>query len=157
MANISFTKVDLPYGWLGNMSPSIITWNGKTWRTCEAVFQSMRFSNPEIQELIRLEKSPMSCKMKSKKYKSEMKVEPMSKQDVQNMKTCLLLKFSQNPVLLQKLLLTKDHVLIEDIGSRKGERHLFWGMRRKGDQWEGKNTLGKLLMEVRDELKHKVS
>ncbi len=81
----------------------------------------------------------------------------MSKLDVQNMKTCLLLKFSQNPVLLQKLLLTKDHVLIEDIGSRKGERHLFWGMRRKGDQWEGKNTLGKLLMEVRDELKHKVS
>jgi predicted NAD-dependent protein-ADP-ribosyltransferase YbiA (DUF1768 family) len=95
--------------------------------------------------------------MKSKKYKSEMTVEPMSKQDVQNMKTCLLLKFTQNPVLLQKLLLTKNHVLIEDIGSRKGERHLFWGMRNKGGLWEGKNILGKLLMEVRDELKHNVS
>ena len=157
MANISFTKVNLPYGWLGNMAPSTITWNGKTWRTCEAVFQAMRFSNPEIQEIIRLEKSPMSCKMKSKKYKSEMTVKPMSKQDVKNMKTCLLLKFTQNPVLLQKLLLTKNHVLIEDIGSRKGERHLFWGMRNKGGLWEGKNILGKLLMEVRDELKHNVS
>lgn len=70
---IAFTKVKLPYGWLGNMAAFPIIYNNKNYRTTEALFQALRFlKNPEIQELIRLEKSPMSSKMFAKSKKDLM-------------------------------------------------------------------------------------
>ena len=45
MAIISFSKVALPYGWLGNMAPYPIIYEGKRWRTIEALFQSLRFNS----------------------------------------------------------------------------------------------------------------
>ena len=54
MDYIGFTKVSLPYGWLGNMSPhGIIDENGVSWRTAEAKFQSMRFDDEAIKEKLR--------------------------------------------------------------------------------------------------------
>jgi predicted NAD-dependent protein-ADP-ribosyltransferase YbiA (DUF1768 family) len=40
--------------------------------------------------------------------------------------------------------------IIEEIGARHRERDFFWGMKKKEDSWEGKNTMGKLLMELRE-------
>ena len=40
---------------------------------------------------------------------------------------------------------------IENIGNRKGVRHLFWGMKKVDGIWEGNNQMGKLLMELREE------
>ena len=37
---IAFTKVALPFGWLGNMAPYPVTYGGKAWRTTEALFQT---------------------------------------------------------------------------------------------------------------------
>jgi predicted NAD-dependent protein-ADP-ribosyltransferase YbiA (DUF1768 family) len=70
MAIISFSKVALSYGWLGNMSPYPIIYEGKEWRTVEALFQSLRFTDENIIEAIRNEKSPMGAKMKAKYFKS---------------------------------------------------------------------------------------
>jgi predicted NAD-dependent protein-ADP-ribosyltransferase YbiA (DUF1768 family) len=70
MAIISFSKVALSYGWLGNMSPYPIIYEGKEWRTVEALFQSLRFTDENIIEAIRNEKSPMGAKMKAKSFKS---------------------------------------------------------------------------------------
>lgn len=56
MEVVSFTKVSLPHGWLGNMSPYPINFGGVIWRTSEALFQSLRFKDNEIKELIRVEK-----------------------------------------------------------------------------------------------------
>ena len=64
---IKFTKASLPYGWLGNMAPFPVMYNGKKWLTIEALFQALRFENEKIIEEIRLEKSPMGAKMKAKK------------------------------------------------------------------------------------------
>ena len=66
MKYISFTKVALPYGWLGNMSPHPVTYNEEVWRTTEALFQALRFNDPSIQKEIRDEKSPMGAKLKAK-------------------------------------------------------------------------------------------
>ena len=96
MAFISFTRVDLPYGWLGNMSPYPIMYDDKIWRTSEALFQALRFSDPVIQELIREQKSPMAAKMKAKGNKESYNITPMSDNDVENMKLCLDLKFNQH-------------------------------------------------------------
>ena len=79
---IEFTKVDLPYGWLGNMYASPISYEGKIWLTSEALFQALRFEDEEIRELIRLEKSPMGAKMKAKGNKvSNLKVKEIEMED----------------------------------------------------------------------------
>lgn len=155
---IEFTKVDLPYGWLGNMYGSPIHYNGKIWKTSEALFQALRFEDEGIREMIRNEKSPMGAKMKAKANKDKMVVVPMSDVDVNNMRMVVRLKFDQNPVLKSKLEISGDHIIIENIGSRNGERHLFWGMKKVDGEWIGNNVMGKILMDLRkDYLKFKKS
>lgn len=152
MEVIGFTKVALPYGWLGNMSPFPLTFGGKEWRTSEALFQSLRFKDEAIQELIRAEKSPMGAKFVMKANKEHITTEPHSKKDVMNMKMCLKLKLQQHPQLIQELIDTGDKVIIEDVTAR-GDKggNLFWGAMLVDDEWVGENTLGKLWMELRKE------
>lgn len=152
MPIISFQKNSDPFGWLGNMSAFPIQYNWKTWSTSEALFQALRFSNPEIQEIIRSEKSPISAKMKAKSHRSKRVIEPQSPADLDNMRLCLQLKFDQHPVLKTQLIRTADCTLVEDIGGRKGNNHLFWGMKNTPQGWEGQNQLGLLLMELRDQI-----
>ena len=149
---ITFTKVKLPFGWLGNMSPHPIEYDGKIWRTSEALFQGLRFNDEEIREIIRSEKSPMSAKMKAKKYKELMSVIPMSEKDEENMKMCVKLKINQHEIIRFRLKSTRKSLIIEDIGNRKGGRHLFWGAKKVDGKWIGENMMGKIWMEFRDEL-----
>ena len=151
MAVISFTGVDQPYGWMGNMSPFRIDYIGQKWLTSEALFQAMRFDDLNIQDLIRKEKSPMSAKMKAKKHKEFMVVEPCSPLDLDNMRLCIRLKFEQNLVIKEKLKKTFPHEIVEDVSKRNGARHEFWGARNNGGNWTGQNHMGKLLMELREE------
>jgi len=150
---IPFTKVELPWGFLGNMAPYPITFEGQRWGTSEALFQALRFENPEIRELIRNEPSPMGAKMKAKKkeYRKYQIIQPMSEQDLLNMRMVLKLKFDTHLDIRKKLIQSAPHTLVEDIGERNGARHLFWGMRRVGQNWEGNNMMGKLLIELRDQ------
>lgn len=154
MNEIAFTKVKLPYGWLGNMSAFPVEYEGKIYLTTEALFQALRFTNhPEIQELIRLEKSPMSAKMVAKG-----KVDLMdngilySEKDIDNMRLCLSLKLEQHPKLKEDLLETKDSIIIEDCSNRPHGSGLFWGSQKTENGWNGKNILGVLWMELRKNL-----
>ena len=101
MSPIFIRKVNCPhYGWLSNMSPYRIVIGDIFWRTAEAYFQSLRFApDDSIREKIRMEKSPMGAKRVAKQNASRMVVEPMSEQDVENMRLTLRLKFkcNQNP------------------------------------------------------------
>ena len=150
MAVISFTKVNLPYGWMGNMYAAPITYNGLVYNTSEALFQALRFEDPQIREEIRIQASPMAAKMKATKHRKEMKVKPRGKEDIQNMELCLQLKFDQHKDLKDKLIKTKDHTIVEDIGKRNGEKHFFWGMKQINGEWIGNNMMGKLLMQLRE-------
>jgi ribA/ribD-fused uncharacterized protein len=156
---IEFTKVDLPYGWLGNMYASEIDYEGKKWRTSEALFQALRYENAEIKEIIRNEKSPIAAKMKakSKEFENQKVVVPMSERDVENMKMVVKLKFDQHEDLKNKLLKTGNHVIVENIGNRNGARHLFWGMKKVNGEWMGENKMGKILMQLREEYKNEGS
>ncbi len=152
---ISFNKVDEPYGWMSNMSPFKVNYQGKIWPTTEALFQAMRFeNNPEIQEMIRVQKSPMSAKMVAKKteYKKLKTVEATSEKDLDNMRICIGLKLDQHPQLKEKLKKTGNFEIYENIAKRKGKRHLFWGAELVDGEWMGKNWMGKIWMEKRDEL-----
>lgn len=150
MSVISFTKVELPYGWLGNMSPYPIEYLGKTWKTSEALFQALRFNDDDIREIIRSQKSPMAAKMKAKTNKHKYSIQPMSDEDVNNMRLCLNLKFEQHKILKEKLIKTGKHLIVEDIGKRRGSHHEFWGAYHTiENQWIGQNMMGHLLMELR--------
>ena len=62
-SELLITKVKLPGGWLSNMSPHPVSYEGKRWRTCEALFQALRLEDEDAKEVIRKESSPMAAKM----------------------------------------------------------------------------------------------
>jgi ribA/ribD-fused uncharacterized protein len=149
---IWFSAVKEENGWMSNMAPYPILFEGKIWGTSEALFQSLRYDDEEIKEIIRKEKSPMAAKMKAKKriYVSKRIVVPMSGRDVENMKMCIRLKFEQHADLRKLLIDTGESLIFEDINERKKENDKFWGARKISEnKAEGKNMLGEILMEIR--------
>ena len=154
MHTIAFTKVTLPYGWLGNMAPFPVLYGLLEWRTTEALFQALRFAADDpVRELIRAEKSPMAAKMLAKKFAAQRIVTPLTQEDVNLMETVLRLKVEQHPHLKQELLATGDAFLVEDVTKRPGGTGSFWGAARVGDEWEGMNVLGELWMDLRQQLR----
>lgn len=156
---IRFTKVSMPYGWLSNMSPHPINYEGKEYRTAEALFQSLRFHDDSIVEHIRSQKSPMGAKLAAKSRKESMVIEPMSFVDVLNMKLVLRLKIEQYPELAAELLKLEDKYIVEDVTNRKKSLSArFWGasltefthLYHTRLLIDGENNLGKLWMDLRD-------
>lgn len=145
-------KVKEPFGWLGNMSPYPVEWQDKKYRTSEALFQAMRFDDEEVIEAIRNEKSPMAAKMVAKKHKARMTIKACSEADLDNMRLCLRLKVEQHSELAEQLLATGNEQITEDCSKRKRGSGLFWGAAFDGIDWVGENQLGRLWMELRDEL-----
>ena len=150
--DIFFTKVNLPFGWLGNMSPYPVVFNNQRWLTTEALFQALRFEDDAIREEIRAQKSPMGAKMKAKAHKIKMVLTPMSSQDVENMKMCVKMKINQHSSLKSLLIATGERKIYEDIGNRRGARHLFWGAKNENGFWVGENKMGEIWMNQRLEL-----
>ncbi len=150
---ILIRKVKEEFGWLGNMSPHPVEFEGKTYRTTEALFQALRFDDAVIVEAIQEQKSPMAAKMKAKKYRSRMVVEPLSDTDLDNMRLVLRLKIEQHPKLRNDLLATGDQEIVEDCTKRPRGSGLFWGAALQNEKWVGENWLGWLWMELRDELR----
>jgi len=154
---IAFTKVGLPYGWLGNMAPFPLVYDGQKYLTSEALFQCLRYEGfPEVQKQIRDCPSPMGAKMQAKKYKHLIAatVEMMGEEDIQRMLLCLRLKLATYRSLQAALLATGEKVIIEDVGARASKSGKFWGAKwdEAQGQWVGQNVLGSLWMQIREEL-----
>lgn len=153
---IAFTKVSLPYGWLGNMSPYPIVFLDKTWRTSEALFQALRFDvNDPVRELIRAEPSPMGAKMLAKKFASRRLITPWSDLDVALMDSVLAIKVKAHPQLVTDLIATGEARIVEDCSNRAGKPGSnFWGAVRQPDgSWVGRNVLGECWMRLRAEIR----
>jgi predicted NAD-dependent protein-ADP-ribosyltransferase YbiA (DUF1768 family) len=141
------------HGWLGNMAPFRVEYDGLVWRTTEALFQALRFPPGSLRLEIHKELSPMGAKMRSKTLANFMIVVPRSPQDVDQMRTILKLKLEQHPTLKPALAATAPREIIEDCSRRQSASGLFWGAARVGDGWRGGNQLGKLWMELRADLR----
>jgi len=150
---IAFTKVVLPYGWLGNMAPFSVKHETGTYKTAEHLFQCLRLplDHPGRQE-IKDQKSPMAAKMVSKKYVEDFIVVPCSEEDVQNMLMVLRAKLKTNPHLAMLLKDSGNATIIEDCTKRQHGSGLFWGAARINGEWKGENVLGKLWMMIRNDL-----
>lgn len=129
---ITFTKSNLPYGWMGNMAGSFegksltIEYDNKIWKTSENLFQALRFEDIGIQGLIRKENG-YNGKQVAKRFSADMSVRPLSRQDVRNMIKCVTLKVEQHPELKKMLIETGESIIIEDVTLRIGGTGMFWG------------------------------
>jgi N-glycosidase YbiA len=150
---ITFTKVNLPYVWLGNMSPHPVMYGGLRWKTCEALFQALRFAeDAPVRELIRASPSPMAAKMIAKKHREQMIVVPRQKEDIKNMILVLQVKLEQHPDLAELLRATGTEEIIEDMSARPSSNALFWGKAYQGSTWVGQGYLGRIWEKLRSKL-----
>ncbi|CAG8547915.1 9425_t:CDS:2 [Gigaspora margarita] len=118
----------------------------KSWPTSEHLFQAAKFkeSNPEIVEQIRKCRSPRDALNLARN--NQHLVDPNWQDiNVNVMKWVVKNKFTQHRKLAERLLSTGDKILVEHTNIDK-----FWG---DGGDGKGLNWLGRILMEVREELK----
>jgi len=143
MNPIQFYRVSEPYGEFSNFSPHPFDLKGKVWPTAEHYFQAQKFAGTEHEELVRLAKSPMVAARMGRSRERPLRQDwETAKEDI--MREALLVKFTQHPALRSLLLSTDDAELIEHTTNDR-----YWG---DGGNGKGKNRLGQLLMELREQL-----
>jgi ribA/ribD-fused uncharacterized protein len=119
--------------------------------SAEALYQACRFPHlPKVQELILAQSSPMTAKMVSKPYRDETRPD-WDEIRVAVMKWCLRVKLALHwKEFGGALPRTGDRPIVEQ--SRKDP---FWGaIPDQNDRvLKGTNVLGRLLMEVREQIR----
>lgn len=147
-----FLKTNERYGGLSNMAPGFpVVVNGSGIRTSEALYQACRFPyHPDVQRQIIEDHSPMTAKMRSKPLRAYTRPDWYTVR-VQIMRWCLRVKLAQNWELFGGVLLsTGDMPIVE----KKVRRKDFWGATEEEDgMLIGMNILGRLLMELREQLR----
>ena len=148
---VVFRKTKELFGDLSNMAAGYsLKINGTRILTSEALYQACRFPHrPEIQRLIVQQASPMTAKMKTKPYRNDSRPD-WDAVRIKIMRWCLRVKLAQNWSEFGRILrATQDRAIVED--SRKDD---FWGAKAVDDKTlVGANVLGRLLMELREDLK----
>ncbi len=148
--SVVFRKTNERFGGLSNMASGFpLEVNGVRILTSEALYQACRFPHkPDVQRLIIQQTSPMTAKMRSKPHRKATRPD-WDKVRVNIMRWCLRVKLAQNWQKFGDLLLaTGDRPIVEE--SRKDE---FWGAKAKDKATlVGMNVLGRLLMELREQL-----
>lgn len=139
------------FGGLSNMAPGFpVAINGISIPTVEALYQACRFpTHFEIQQIILDQPSPMTAKMKSKKYR-ELTRSDWDRTRVSIMRWCLRVKLAHNWQRFGAVLLkTGDRPIVEE-----SKHDDFWGAKPHEDRTlSGFNALGRLLMELRKQIR----
>jgi hypothetical protein len=145
MTPIEFYSKLPAYREFSNFFPSAFDLEGKRWPTVEHYFQAQKFpANPEYQEEIRAAKTPEKAKSLGATHEKPIRADwDTVREEV--MTKALKAKFTQNPDLKAKLLATGSRPLIE-----ANPTDSYWGY---GRTKKGKNRIGVLLQQLRDELR----
>lgn len=150
--SVVFLKTHEPFGGLSNMAGGYpIRVNGVRILTSEALYQACRFPHlPDVQKMIISQISPMTAKMLSKPYRKDSRPD-WDHVRVRIMRWCLRMKLANNWNTFSELLLRTGDCPIVEL-SRKDD---FWGAKAfgDGDTLVGMNVLGRLLMELREQVK----
>ncbi|MCE9547193.1 MAG: NADAR family protein [Planctomycetia bacterium] len=141
---IHFYSTGDEYGEFSNFAAFPFTLDGKRWPTSEHYFQALKFADEDYREKIRLAKSPMIAARLGRSRKVTIRRDwESAKIDV--MRRAVRAKFAAHQELRALLLATGEEAIVEDAA-----RDDFWGC---GSTGSGKNWLGRILMEVRAELR----
>ena len=147
MKEIKFYKVNDEYGFMSNFAPYLFSDGSRIWPTSEHYFQAQKFLVPQIQEKIRQIASPMDAALEGRNRQNPLRSDWEEVKD-EVMLQALRMKFSQNPEIVRELLATGDANIIEHT-----RNDAYWA---DGGDGTGKNKLGLLLMQVREELKNSI-
>lgn len=140
---INFYLVNEPYGEFSNFAAFPIEIDGRVWPTSEHYFQAQKYFGTVHEEDIRLADSPMKASKMGRDRSRPLRVGwETVKDDV--MRKAIRAKFAQHKFLHDLLLSTGKFVLVEHT-----KNDSYWG---DGGDGSGANMLGRLLMELRDEL-----
>ena len=144
---IEFYSTTGDYGAFSNFSRHSIFLKKKRWRTTEHYFQAQKFAGEPDEEEIRGANTPMIAARMGRERKRPLRRDWESVKE-RIMLDALRAKFTQHEDLRELLLATGDAVLVEHTANDS-----YWG---DGGDGSGKNRLGRLLMQVRDELRTEV-
>jgi len=151
------------FGFLSNFHECPIVLDGETWPSVEHYYQAQKSRRSEYRHLIRNAISPGQARRLGADPSLPMNRSAQSwfrtagariradwpKIKLETMRIALQAKFTQHPELVRRLLATGTAELIEDSDSDQ-----FWGIGENGD---GLNWLGRLLMEVRQMTSNQIS
>jgi ribA/ribD-fused uncharacterized protein len=144
MSVIRFYSTKDEHGGFSNFSPHPIEIGGKTWPTSEHYFQAQKFAGAPDEEEIRQAASPMIAARMGRSRKRPLRVDWEEVKD-RIMHEAVLAKFTQHADLRAILLATGDAEIVEHTANDR-----YWG---DGGDGRGRNRLGQILMQVRDELR----
>lgn len=131
------------YRFLSNFYPALVTLDGLEYPSTEHAYQAAKTLNPAEREAIRLSAKPGDAKRLGKKVTMR---EDWDIIKINVMKDLVRQKFTNHQDLKENLLATGDSYLEEG----NSWHDVFWGVcNGKGENW-----LGKILMEVREELRN---
>jgi len=137
-----------PYGCFSNFSPHGIELDGQWWPTTEHYFQAQKFAGTPFTEKVRLAHSPKQAAEIGRDRNLPLRRDwERVKDDV--MLRAVLCKFETHEDIRQILLDTGDEDIVENTSY-----DYYWGCGTNGD---GKNMLGKILVEVRTILRERIN
>jgi ribA/ribD-fused uncharacterized protein len=138
---ILFYSRDDEYGWMSNFERASQIVDGVMYTTNEHYYQAQKSPLIEFHEWIANAPNPYAAMKAGRALRPHEVVVDWDRKKFDVMLKGLRAKFEQNPKLRQKLLDTGDMTIHEN-----SPTDMIWGVK-------GKDILGKLLMQVREELR----
>lgn len=137
-----------PYGAFSNLYRREVEFEGEVFSTSEHAYQAGKARKPEVKKWLMASPSPSLLAMAAHGLYYWDVAPGWSTTKFDRMKNVLRAKFTQHEDLRELLLLTGDARLVES-ATVDNEVNRTWGE----VNGVGRNMLGKLLMEIRDELR----
>lgn len=129
-----------------NFSSFQLEWKGILWMTSEHAYHSEKFEDKELIEQLKNTRSAHDA-MKLAYANKDKYRKDWDNVKLKVMKEILRAKIEQHPYVKKKLIQSGDKELIED-----SWRDSYWGW---GPNKNGENHLGKIWMELREEISKK--
>lgn len=145
MMPIEFYGTRDTYGCFSNFSKHGIELDGQWWPTTEHYFQAQKFAGTPHVEAIRCAATPKRAAEMGRERSRPLRADWESVKD-EIMHRAVLKKFQTHQEIRQVLLSTGDEEIIENAPG-----DYYWGC---GKDRTGKNKLGIILMQVREELRN---
>lgn len=145
---ISFAKTSAKFGELSNMAPQFPLFiNEIVIPSSECLYQACKFPLfPSIQKMIVEERNPMLAKLIGRKY-NEFVRKDWEDIKYKVMAWCLAVKLIQNWDSFANVLLSTGNKIIVEYSNKDAS----WGAKPNGIYLIGKNALGRLLMQLRQD------
>lgn len=137
------------YKFLSNMYPAEFVWDNIVWRSSEHAYVAAKITD----RILRIEISKIRRAGDVKRFGRTLELRPdWEEVKIDMMREIVRAKFTQNPLLKDWLIATGDAHIEE--GNTWNDR--FWGI-CPPDSDNGRNELGKILMQLRVEMGGKYS